>query len=78
MSKPNETETKDEPTIKVGSVVELRSGGPDMTVTTMNLRRDGDGSPMVGVAWFHEDNEGDFHDVRTAMFPPDALILLEE
>lgn len=49
---------------QVGDVVELKSGGPNMTVTgTAPLN----GKPHVFVAWFLNGEPKAFH------FPPEAL-----
>ena len=49
---------------KIGDVVQLKSGGPKMTVT---LVADDYGTPMVWCIWFVGTKE------QTGKFPPDAL-----
>ena len=55
---------------KVGDVVTLRSGGPDMTVTDVgyNVSR----KPTVWCTWFIGTNQ------ESGAFPPDALRPAEE
>lgn len=58
--------------LSVGDVVQLKSGGPDMTVTGVVEH----GMPPVvelSCAWFIE---GD--DARYGRFPPEALVKVED
>ena len=52
-------------TFNVGAVVQLKSGGPKMTVETIG--RDPEGRPTVCCVWF--DGKTQMHGV----FPPDAV-----
>jgi hypothetical protein len=64
--------------VKVGSVVRLKSGGPDMTVISMSLK-DGNGVSHTSVGWFPiTDNVDDtgtayFGDYQTSEFPDSTL-----
>jgi len=49
---------------KVGDTVQLKSGGPDMTVTRIGTSG---GDPMVWCAWFEGTKDA------YGLFPPDAL-----
>lgn len=51
--------------LQIGSTVQLKSGGPLMTVT--GLTRNSNGQPFVHTAWFDGDVE------RQAYFPVAAL-----
>ena len=53
--------------IKVGSVVQLKSGGPDMTVTRIENEQ---GTVFVFCSWFMNNKNEKGH------FPPDALELV--
>jgi uncharacterized protein YodC (DUF2158 family) len=50
--------------LKVGDVVELKSGGPKMTIT----RIDSDSAQFIWCRWFSADNK-----VNAQQFPPAAL-----
>src|SRR5690349_12253597 len=50
--------------LKVGDTVQLKSGGPDMTVTRIGTAG---GEPMVWCAWFEGTKDA------YGLFPPDAL-----
>ena len=52
---------------KIGDVVKLKSGGPKMTVTTVDRARSG--NPIVWCMWFDEKGP----EKRESTFPPDAL-----
>ena len=49
---------------KVGDTVQLKSGGPDMTVTRIGMAG---GEPLVWCAWFEGTKDA------YGLFPPDAL-----
>jgi uncharacterized protein YodC (DUF2158 family) len=49
---------------KVGDIVQLKSGGPKMTVTSI-----GNGSDMVECTWFGDDNKPQYD-----TFPATALL----
>ena len=55
---------------KVGDVVQLKSGGPHMTVVTVG--NDG----HIHVVWFNQDSSK--FDVSRHHFPPEALTALKE
>ena len=49
----------------VGDVVELKSGGPEMTVETVG--KDAGGKDMIWCAWFNGT------DKKSGCFPPEAV-----
>ena len=51
---------------KIGDVVELKSGGPRMTVTGHG--QDGNGNVRANCTWFDKD-----HNEKNGAFPPEAL-----
>lgn len=53
--------------MKIGDVVKLASGGPEMTVEKVYSRLDACAG-YVNVVWFDEENH-----VQTAMFPASTL-----
>lgn len=55
---------------KVGDVVQIKSGGPFMTVVTVGT----DG--QIHVVWFNQD--GSKFDVSRHHFPPEALTPVKE
>ena len=57
--------------VKIGDVVCLKSGGPEMTVTGYESLRD---VPMVHLAWFNSYPG----DPQTATLPKDAVMLVVE
>jgi uncharacterized protein YodC (DUF2158 family) len=52
--------------LKIGDVVHLRSGGPEMTVTNVGL--DGFRTPTVWCVWFVGTKQ------QAGTFPPDSLV----
>ena len=54
-------------TFKSGDVVQLKSGGPVMTVWSQNGQN-------VACTWFKNNNDGPHHEA----FPPDMLELVPE
>jgi uncharacterized protein YodC (DUF2158 family) len=55
---------------KPGDVVQLKSGGPKMTVTQVG--NDGFGHPAVWVVWFGEKNKQE-----KSTFAPDTLEIVD-
>lgn len=55
--------------LKVGDVVRLASGGPEMTV----IKAD---SGEASCAWFLKDDEGEWAGPLASDFPVEALVLL--
>jgi uncharacterized protein YodC (DUF2158 family) len=51
---------------KIGDVVQLKSGGPKMTVTSVGVEHYSE-KPVVSCVWFVETKES------RGNFPPDAL-----
>jgi uncharacterized protein YodC (DUF2158 family) len=60
--RPEPSEEKKSPAFKLGDVVQLKSGGPSMTVTTAREK------DQVGCHWFSEHG-----DIKWFNFHPDAL-----
>jgi uncharacterized protein YodC (DUF2158 family) len=56
---------------KIGDVVQLKGGGPVMTVT--GLRKTLHGDDEVAVTWFDSDDKA-----QTAEYPPAALKVYED
>ena len=65
--------------IQVGSVVRLKSGGPDMTVTHLYDDKD-DKTPVVECHWFMSSGKDRTKDadLEHATFPVDALNIFSD
>ena len=55
-------------TFKVGDIVQLRSGGPDMTIISVGISYISK-EPLVGCKWFDAS-----HTIMSDEFPPESLV----
>lgn len=61
-------------TLRVGDVVTLASGGPEMTIVSQVAKDITPGETWFECAWFHTDSEGDYeHEIRKVTLPAAAL-----